>query len=68
MSDARFDHAQLTRCDYSRTRLPRTSFHNVAVDDSKFRGADRRGQRGTNAALLRVEAPSLDLEDLPCIP
>jgi hypothetical protein len=33
-----------------------------------MRRVSRRGLRGTDRALLDVEAPTLDLEDLPCAP
>jgi hypothetical protein len=33
-----------------------------------FRRIGRRGMRGTDPALLEVEAPTLPLEDLPCPP
>jgi hypothetical protein len=34
----------------------------------RLRGVARRGQTGTDDALLAIEAPTLDLEDLPCAP
>ena len=40
----------------------------VFLTDVQMRRVKRKGLRGTNAALLDIEAPTLELESIPCAP
>jgi uncharacterized protein YjbI with pentapeptide repeats len=68
LRDTRFDHADLDAVAFARGDLARSRFHGTAAVRTSFRGTGRRGMRGSNQALLDVEAPTLSLEDLPCPP
>ena len=68
LRDARFDHAAISRGAFVRVKLQASSFHNTRQTDVHMRRVQRKGLRGTNAALLDIEAPTLELESIPCVP
>ena len=68
LRDTRFDHATLDDGEFVRVQLQNSSFHNTRQTDVRMRAAKRKGMRGTNATLLEIEAPTLELEDIPCAP